>query len=73
MIHVNLFDFIDLSASIIRTEQTIPCTRDVNHDGETDLSDAAHMLKLAVAPPPSGLVDFNHEAIEDCFSVCSRI
>jgi len=48
-----LSETIEFSATILRQEDALPCTRDINNDGQTNVSDAAHLFMLSMAPPES--------------------
>jgi hypothetical protein len=71
---LRLADSIDFSATFLKLEDRLPCSRDVNHDGETDVSDAAHLFMLAVASPPADLARYPsaEESDPDCLASCRR-
>jgi len=62
-----LSETIEFSATIFRQEESLPCTRDINNDGQTNVSDAAHLFMLSMAPPESLNPYFNREELDlDC-------
>ena len=69
---VGVNESIDVTAALLRLEDRLPCSRDVNHDGEMDVSDAAHLFMLAVAPPPADMVLAIDSGETDCTLTCSR-
>ena len=67
----DLKDSIEFSARVLHRREPVPCTRDVNRDGETDISDAAHLFMLAVADGPFGAeVRRDEDADFDCSDSC---
>jgi hypothetical protein len=70
-LHLNLPDWIDYSADFFAPRDLRPCQRDVNQDGQTDISDAAHLFMLAVNQSPAELASSSLDDIDlDCGSLC---
>jgi hypothetical protein len=62
---------IDYAAVMFPLDELPPCQRDVNHDGRTDVRDAAHLFMLALASAPSDLFRPGSEDItDDCDGEC---
>ncbi len=70
-LRLNLPDWVEFSASFFPLDELKPCQRDVNHDGQTDISDAAHLFMLAVTPSPADPATSSLDEIDlDCNSLC---
>jgi putative zinc finger protein len=70
-LHLNLPDSIDYSADFFWPRDPRPCQRDVNQDGQTDISDAAHLFMLAVNQSPAEMASERLDDIDlDCGSLC---
>ena len=70
-LRLNLPDWIEYSADFFAPRGPRPCQRDVNQDGQTDISDAAHLFMLAVNQSPAELADSSLDDLDlDCGSLC---
>ena len=69
---INLANWIEFSAEFFHFERHLPCHRDVNQDGLTDISDAAHLFMLAVGPVNSGSAVGTEDGVDlgECLSQC---
>jgi len=69
---IALTDSIEVLSSVLRVDARLPCSDDVNRDGESDLSDAAHFFMLAVASTPAGIGGLSPVADMDldCVMAC---
>ncbi len=70
---IALADSIEVLSSVLRVDARLPCSDDVNRDGESDLSDAAHFFMLAVASTPAGIGSLSPAADMDldCILACT--
>jgi len=68
-----LSEWFEISEEIF-PGRTKPCLPDLNHDGQANPSDAAHLFMLAVQPYPADLTrTFEDEVAQDCAALSCQI
>jgi hypothetical protein len=68
----DLIEWIEFSQRFFPLDERLPCQRDVNRDGETNICDATHLFMIAVGPAPLDLTrSGSAEDLDlDCNSPC---
>jgi len=69
---LDLNDSINFTSNFFPLDQDLPCQRDLNNDGETDASDAAHLFMLATMDniTDSDALGVITEVQQNCNSPC---